>query len=201
MLLPPKAAGYLPVTATVAPALIPDVLPYQPNPIVSIGNYRSTKSRRRENSEKSLSLPSSPRITVSNRQTPRRERRRMTAEDHSQNDESIYEEPPSLSSNLHESHSPIQSRRCDGRKPERRQSHSSTSRHILRDERSLERDSAIELRSNWKQYLIDGNLRQTTGIVASASPPSPPSTPQQIMYYSTPAYRTQPPRYSRDKRF
>ncbi|VDO52021.1 unnamed protein product [Brugia timori] len=149
----------------------------------------------------SLSLPSSPRIAVSNRQTPRRERRerrRMTAEDHSQNDESIYEEPPSLSSNLHESHSPIQSRRHDGRKPERRQSHSSTSRHILRDERSLERDSAIELRSNWKQYLIDGNLRQTTGVVVSTSPPS---TPQQIMYYSTPAYRTQPPRYSRDKRF
>ncbi|VIO90854.1 Uncharacterized protein BM_BM4054 [Brugia malayi] len=201
MLLPPKTAGYLPVTATVAPALIPDVLPYQPNPVVSIGNYRSTKSHRRENSEQSLSLPSSPRIAVSNRQTPRRERRerrRKTAEDHSQNDESIYEEPPSLSSNLHESHSPIQSRRHDGRKPERRQSHSSTSRHILRDERSLERDSAIELRSNWKQYLIDGNLRQTTGVVVSTSPPS---TPQQIMYYSTPAYRTQPPRYSRDKRF
>ncbi|EJD74603.1 hypothetical protein LOAG_18100 [Loa loa] len=193
MLLSSKAAGYLPVTATVAPALIPDVLPYQPNPM-----YRSSNSRRRENSEQSLSLPSSPRVTLSNRHTPRRERRRMTTEDHSPNDESIYEEPPSLSSNLPESHSPVQSRRYDGRKPERRQSHSSTSRHVLRDERSSERDSAIELRSNWKQYLIDGNLRQTAGIVVSTSPSS---TPQSMMYYSTPTYRTQPPRYSRDKRF
>ncbi|VBB33734.1 unnamed protein product [Acanthocheilonema viteae] len=200
MLLPPKATGYLPVTATVAPALVPDILPYQPNPIVSIENYRSAKSRRRENSEQSLSLPSSPRVTQSNRQTPRRERRRLTIDDHSPNDESIYEEPPSLSSNLPDSHSPMQSRRYEGRKPERRQSNSSTSRYILRDERSSGRDSAIELRSNWKQYLIDGNLRQTTGVVVSASPSS---TPQPMMYYSTPApaYQAQPPRYSRDKRF
>uniref|UniRef100_A0A0R3RLU9 Uncharacterized protein n=1 Tax=Elaeophora elaphi TaxID=1147741 RepID=A0A0R3RLU9_9BILA len=135
MLLPPKAAGYLPVAATVAPALVPDVLPYQPNPIVSIENYRSSKSRRRENSEHSLSLPSSPRVALSNRQTPRRQRRRVTTEDHSPNDESIYEEPPSLSSNLPDSHSPMQSRRYEGGKLERQQSHSSTSRYILRDER------------------------------------------------------------------
>lgn len=56
MLLPPKAAGYLPVTATVAPALVPDLLPYQPNSIVSLGNYRSTKNRRRENSEVNFSI-------------------------------------------------------------------------------------------------------------------------------------------------
>lgn len=51
MLLSPKATGYLPVTATVAPTLVPDMLSYQPNPIVNIESYRSTKSRRRENSE------------------------------------------------------------------------------------------------------------------------------------------------------
>uniref|UniRef100_A0A915Q1C6 SSD domain-containing protein n=1 Tax=Setaria digitata TaxID=48799 RepID=A0A915Q1C6_9BILA len=199
MLLPPKTAGYLPVAATVAQTLVPDVLPYQSNPIVSIENYRSSKSRRRDNgSEQSLSLPSSPRVTLSNRQTPRRERRRIATENHSINDESIYEEPPSLSSNLPESHSPIQSRRCDGRKPERRQSHSSTSRYVLRDERSPGRDSAIELRSNWKQYLIDGNLRQPTGAIVSTSPSS---IPQPMLYYSTPAYRAQPPRYTHDKRF
>ncbi|CAG9538882.1 unnamed protein product [Cercopithifilaria johnstoni] len=198
ILLPPEVTGYLPVTATVAPVLVPDMLSYQPNPIVSIENYRSTKNRRHENSEKSLSLSSSPRVTLSNRQTPRRERRRLTTEDHSPNDESIYEEPPSLSSNLPDSHSPMQSQHYEGRKPERRQSHSSTSRYILRDERSTERDSAIELRSNWKQYLIDGNLRQATGVAVSTSSSS---TPQPMIYYSTPSYRTQPPRYSRDKRF
>ncbi|VDM92214.1 unnamed protein product [Onchocerca ochengi] len=201
ILLAPKTAGYLPVTATVAPALVPDLLPYQSDRIIGIENYRSSKSRHRENSEKSLSLPSSPRVAVSNRQTPRRERRRKIIDDHSPNDESIYEEPPSLSSNLPELHASVQSRRYEGRKLERRQSsHSSTSRHALRDERSSfkqEQDSAIELRSNWKQYLIDGNLRQASGVIVST--PSP--TPQQMMYYSTPAYRTQPPRYIRDKRF
>ncbi|MCP9259123.1 hypothetical protein DINM_001396 [Dirofilaria immitis] len=197
ILLSSKAAGYLPVTATVAPALVPDMLPYQSNPIVNIENYRSSKNRHRVNSERSVSLPSSPRVAVSNRQTPRRERRRIITDDHSPNDESIYEEPPSLSSNLPQSHSPMQSRRYEGRKPERRQSHSSTSRYALRDDRSLERDSAIELRSNWKQYLIDGNLHQTTGVVVSNSSP----TSQPMMYYSTPTYRTQSPRYSRDKRF
>ncbi|KAM3724819.1 Patched domain-containing protein [Dirofilaria immitis] len=165
ILLSSKAAGYLPVTATVAPALVPDMLPYQSNPIVNIENYRSSKNRHRVNSERSVSLPSSPRVAVSNRQTPRRERRRIITDDHSPNDESIYEEPPSLSSNLPQSHSPMQSRRYEGRKPERRQSHSSTSRYALRDDRSLERDSAIELRSNWKQYLIDGNLHQTTVVI------------------------------------
>lgn len=55
MFLPPKATGYLPVTAAVAPALVPDVLPYQPHQIVNAENYRTSNSRRRGNSEVSFS--------------------------------------------------------------------------------------------------------------------------------------------------
>ncbi|VDK57598.1 unnamed protein product [Gongylonema pulchrum] len=57
MLLPSAAAGYLPVAAApVTPVLVPDVLPYQSNPIAGIENYRSYKSRRHENNSEVYTL-------------------------------------------------------------------------------------------------------------------------------------------------
>ncbi|VDM98547.1 unnamed protein product [Thelazia callipaeda] len=205
MLLPTATAGYIPVAATtVAPILVPDVLPYQSNHITTIENCQSYKNRRRENgNEKSVSSPSSPRLTLLSRETTRSERRRKTTEDSSNGGESIYEEPPSPSLNVTES--PAQSRRCEGRKAERRQSHSSISRFNLRGDERTEREPVMELRSNWKQYLINGDLRQTTPSNTSNNTKSISTSSscvaQPMLYYSTPVYRTQPSRYSRDKKF
>uniref|UniRef100_A0A9J2PY13 SSD domain-containing protein n=1 Tax=Ascaris lumbricoides TaxID=6252 RepID=A0A9J2PY13_ASCLU len=47
-------------------------------------------------------------------------------------------------------------------------------------------EPAIEMQSNWRQYLLEGSFRQTSTI----------ANPQPMLYYPTPSYRTQPARYS-----
>ncbi|KHN72326.1 hypothetical protein Tcan_12195 [Toxocara canis] len=49
-----------------------------------------------------------------------------------------------------------------------------------------DREPAIEMQSNWRQYLLEGSLRQKGSV----------PNPQPLIYYPTPAYRTQPTNYS-----
>ncbi|VDK42210.1 unnamed protein product [Gongylonema pulchrum] len=109
------------------------------------------------------------------------------------------------SSNQADTHSPASPHRREGRKTDRRQSHSPNARFALHDER-LDRDPAIEMRSSWRQYLIDGSLCQTGAVNGSAATTTiavapGPAVRQPMLYYSAPGYRTQPPRYGRDRKY
>ncbi|VDM38025.1 unnamed protein product [Toxocara canis] len=195
MISPPP--GYLQLPA---PVLVPDVLPYhRPNAVVSVDGCKSIRSTRLD-SYSEHSSATSPRIPHSKHQTPKRERRIKPPpppliDEQSVSEDCIYEEPPSPSALSCILQSTTRVRPRSGENSPRTQN-----RNERNDRRSLERqpptrffhgdhndrEPAIEMQSNWRQYLLEGSLRQKGSV----------PNPQPLIYYPTPAYRTQPTNYS-----
>uniref|UniRef100_A0A915AL22 SSD domain-containing protein n=3 Tax=Parascaris univalens TaxID=6257 RepID=A0A915AL22_PARUN len=181
MILPPPP-GYLHLPA---PVLVPDVLPYhRGSTITNVDGYRSVSSARRD-SYSERSSATSPQAVRSKHETPRSERHSKAPppliDEHCINEDSIYEEPPSPPAARPQTRSVERSPHLR----DRRSLDRLTSTRFFHDDHA-DGEPAIEMQSNWRQYLLEGSFRQTSTI----------GNPQPVLYYPTPSYRKQPARYS-----
>ncbi|VDD89737.1 unnamed protein product [Enterobius vermicularis] len=167
--------GYLQVSSSM---MAPDVLPYRSiEPPHGRGQHRERRRRHDSHSERSVSTAASPRLVRSAHPTPLVDRKVCSKKGHSESrslTDSIYEAPPSPSyEKIYRKEVEIMpGRRRELYRPSYETNDLSMSRRRYHDkfrDDELDQNPSLEMRSNWRQYLIEGNLRQTNNLLKPAS--------------------------------